>query len=583
VFAAFTRNLLQFKRETKRRLGMTLSLKPSHVRRYAEIGKLLWKYSRSDIFHTSAFVDANEELPATDGKGKGAQPEDLANDLEAMGPTFVKLGQILSSRPDLLPAPYVKALSRLQDNVKPFSFADVERIVQMELGVRISKGFSHFDSDPLAAASLGQVHRAELRDGRKVVVKVQRPGIRERIAEDFEVVEEIVAFLKTHTKLTRRYQFDKILDEFQRTLLHELDYQREAGNLRLIAENLKEFPRIRIPLPVADYTTRSVLTMEYVTGQKITALSPLTRIELDGAGLADELFKAYLKQVLVDGIFHADPHPGNVYVTDCEEIALLDLGMVGRIAPGMQEKLIRMLLAVAEGRSEEAGSIAIQISETSDHFDETEFRRNIAQLIAEQKDSALAEIEVGSVMLQISRSAADTGLFVPSELSLLGKTLLQLDQVGRTLDPAFDPNAAVRRHVSEILHRRLTKTFTTGNLLSSALELKDFIGGLPPKLNKIMDALGDPKLELYIRPRDKHQLLAGLNHSANRITAGLLLASLIVGAALLMRVPTEFQLFGYPGLAIICFLAAAAGGIFLLVNIVLQDRKHKKRVRELWE
>ncbi len=560
---------------------MTLSLKPSHVRRYAEIGKLLWKYSRSDIFHTSAFVDANDELPATNGKG--AQPEDLANDLEAMGPTFVKLGQILSSRPDILPAPYVKALSRLQDNVKPFSFADVERIVQMELGVRISKGFSFFDSEPLAAASLGQVHRAELRDGRKVVVKVQRPGIRERIAEDFEVVEEIVEFLKTHTKLTRRYQFDKILGEFQRTLLHELDYQREAGNLRLIGDNLKEFPRIRIPRPIADYTTRSVLTMEYMTGQKITALSPLTRLELDGTELADELFKAYLKQVLVDGIFHADPHPGNVYVTDCEEIALLDLGMVGRIAPGMQEKLIRMLLAVAEGRSEEAGSIAIQISETSDHFDETEFRRNIAQLIAEQKDSALAEIEVGSVMLQISRSAADTGLFVPSELSLLGKTLLQLDQVGRTLDPAFDPNAAVRRHVTEILHRRLTKTFTTGNLLSSALELKDFIGGLPPKLNKIMDALSEPKLELYIRPRDKHQLLAGLNHSANRITAGLLLASLIVGAALLMRVPTEFELFGYPGLAIICFLAAAAGGIFLLVNIVLQDRKHKKRAHELWQ
>ncbi len=560
---------------------MTLSLKASHVRRYAEIGKLLWKYSRSDIFHTSAFVNADGELPAANGKG--AQPEDLADDLEAMGPTFVKLGQILSSRPDLLPAPYIKALSRLQDKVKPFSFADVERIVQMELGVRLSKGFSHFDSEPLAAASLGQVHRAVLRDGRQVVVKVQRPGIRERIAEDFEVVEEIVAFLKTHTKLTRRYQFDKILDEFQRTLLHELDYQREAGNLRLIGENLKEFPRIRIPLPVADFTTRSVLTMEYVSGQKITELSPLRRIDLDGTGLADELFRAYLKQVLSDGLFHADPHPGNVYVTNCEEIALLDLGMVGRIASGMQEKLIRLLLAVAEGRSDEAGTIAIQISETSERFDETEFRRSIATLIAEQKDSALAEIEVGSVLLEVSRSAAETGLFAPSELSLLGKTLLQLDQVGRTLDPAFDPNAAIRRNVSEMLHRRLTKTFTAGNMLSSVLELKDFVGGLPPKLNKIMDALADPKLELYVRPRDKHQLLAGLNHSANRITAGLLLASLIVGAALLMRVPTEFQLFGYPGLAIICFLAAAAGGIFLLVSIVLQDRKHKRRVRELWE
>lgn len=560
---------------------MTLSLKPSHVRRYAEIGKLLWKYSRSDIFRADAFVDANGELPATNGKG--AHPEDLADDLEAMGPTFVKLGQILSSRPDVLPAPYVKALSRLQDNVKPFSFAEVEQIVQMELGVRLSKGFSFFDSEPLAAASLGQVHRAVLRDGRKVVVKVQRPGIRERIAEDFEVVEEIVEFLKTHTKLTRRYQFDKILDEFRRTLLNELDYQREAANLRVIAENLKEFPRIRVPLPVAGYTTRSVLTMEYVTGQKITALSPLTRIELDGAGLADELFKAYLKQVLVDGIFHADPHPGNVYVTDCEEIALLDLGMVGRVAPAMQEKLIRLLLAVAEGRSDEAGNIAIQISETSERFDETEFRRSIAALIAEQKDTALAEIEVGSVILQLSRSAAETGLFAPSELSLLGKTLLQLDQVGRILDPSFNPNAAVRRHVTEILHQRLKKNFTPGNVLSSVLELKDFVGGLPPRVNKILDALGDPQLELFIRPRDKHQLLAGLNHSANRVTAGLLLAALIVGAALLMRVPTEFQLFGYPGLAMICFLAAAAGGIILLVNIVLQDRKHKRRARELWQ
>ena len=161
--------------------------------------------------------------------------------------------------------------------------------------------------------------------------------------------------------------------------------------------------------------------------------------------------------------------------------------------------------------------------------------------------------------------------------------MLQLDQAGRILDPSFNPNAAVCRHVTEILHQRLKKNLTPGNVLSSVLELKDFVGGLPPKVNKILDALGEPKLELYVRPRDKHQLLAGLNHSANRITAGLLLAALIVGAALLMRVPTEFQLFGYPGLAMICFLAAAAGGVVLLVSIVLQDRKHKRRVHELWQ
>ena len=558
---------------------MTLSLKPSHLRRYAEIGRLLWKYSRSDIFRTTAFADPTAEVPLTDNKG--ARPEDLADDLERMGPTYVKLGQILSSRPDLLPAPYVKALSRLQDKVKPFSFGEVEQIVQRELGVRISKAFSFFDSEPLAAASLGQVHRATLRDGRDVVVKIQRPDIREKIAEDFEVLEELVVFLKGHTLIARRYQLDKVLEEFRRTLLHELDYQREAANLRMLGENLKEFPRIRIPQPIADYTTRSVLTMEYVSGQKITKLTPLARSELDGCGLAEELFKAYLKQVLVDGLFHADPHPGNVYLTEDEEVALIDLGMVGRVAPEMQEKLIRLLLAVAEGRSDEAGTIAIHISETTDRFDEIDFRRRIAQLISEQKDNALADIEVGSAILQVSRSAAETGLFVPSELSLLGKTLLQLDQVGRTLDPSFNPNAAIRKHVSELLSQRIKKGLTPGSFYSSVLELKDFVGGLPPKVNKILDSLGEPKLEVFIRPRDKHQLLAGLNHGANRITAGLVLAALIVGAALLMRVPTDFQLFGYPGLAIILFLIAATGGGVLLLSTVSQDRKHKRRTREL--
>jgi len=559
---------------------MTLSLKPSHLRRYAAVGRLLWKYSRADIFQTSVFVNPYDAAPTA--PNHHARPEDLADDLEALGPTFVKLGQILSSRPDLLPAPYVKALSRLQDKVKPFSFAEVERIVQAELGARISKAFSFFKSEPLAAASLGQVHRATLRDGRDVVVKVQRPGIREQIAEDFEAIEELASFLKTHTRIARRYQVEKVLEEFQRTLAHELDYQREAANLWQIAENLRAFPRIRVPLPIADYTTRSVLTMQYVSGQKITKLTPLARLDFDGHALADELFKAYLKQVLVDGLFHADPHPGNVYLTNCQEIALLDLGMVGHTSPGMQEKLVRLLLAVSEGRSDDAANIAIQISQTTDHFDEVDFRRRLGALITEQKNSALAEIEVGSALLQVSRTAAETGLFVPSELSLLGKTLLQLDQVGRTLDPSFNPNAAVRRNVTEILNQQLVKSITAGKFFSSVLELKDFVGGLPPRVNKILDALGDPRIEVFIRPRDKHQLLADLNHSANRITAGLVLAALIVGAALLMRVPTEFQLFGYPGLAIICFLAAAAGGVILLLKIVFQDRQHKRRVREMW-
>jgi len=559
---------------------MTLSLKPRHLRRYAEIARLFLKYSQSDVFQPlSRFAGAHNGNGGEWRSGTGS-PEDLANDLEAMGPTFVKLGQILSSRPDLVPDAYMRALSRLQDRVKPFSFAQVEETVERELGVRLSKAFSEFDSEPLAAASLGQVHRAVLRDGRKVVVKVQRPEIRARIAEDFEVIEEIVDFLKHHTKLARRYQFDKILEEFEHTLEHELDYQREAANLRLVAENLKDFPHIRVPLPIDDYTTGSVLTMEQVSGRKITKLTPLARTELDGCGLADELFKAYLKQVLVDGLFHADPHPGNVYLTNEKEVALLDLGMVGRVAPAMQDKLIRLLLAVAEGNSDDAATIAIQVSETSDAFDETDFRRHIGALVTEQKDNTLADIDVGETILHVSRTAAENGLFVPTELTMLGKTLLQLDQVGRTLDPDFNPNAAVRKHVTDILNQRMTKQFTTGRVFSTVLEMKDFMGQLPMKLGRIMDTLADPQIQLRVRQRDTHLFLQGIHRTANRITAGLILAALIVGAALLMRVPTEFQLFGYPGLAMIFFMGAAAGGLLLLFNIFIQDRKSSRKVKE---
>jgi predicted unusual protein kinase regulating ubiquinone biosynthesis (AarF/ABC1/UbiB family) len=554
-------------------------LKPSHFKRYAELARLLLKYTGSEIIRPANRF-ANFSAGSGTSSGAGPSPDELAADLERMGPTFVKIGQILSSRPDLVPPAYMRALARLQDRVKPFSFAEVEETVQRELGVRISKAFADFDSEPLAAASLGQVHRAKLREGRDVVVKVQRPHIHEQIARDFEVVEEIIAFLQKHTRTARRYQFENILEEFERTLEHELDYQREANNLRVIGHNLKEFPHIRIPQPIADYTTSSVLTMEYVEGRKITKLTPLARLELDGATLAEELFKAYLKQVLVDGLFHADPHPGNVYLTDDKEIALLDLGMVGRLAPGMQDKLIRLLLAIADGCSEEAATIAINISDTADGFDETDFRRHISALIAEQKDNRLADIEVGSTILEVCRTAAENGLLAPTELTMLGKTLLQLDEVGRTLYPSFDPNEAVRRNVAEILRKRVKSQFSSAKVFSSALEVKEFLGELPNRLGKIFDSLAEPHLELKIRPRDRHLILLGLNRMANRVTAGVVLAAMIVGAALLMRVPTDFTVFGYPGLAMIFFLCAGAGGLVLLLKIFAQDAKDKRRARE---
>jgi predicted unusual protein kinase regulating ubiquinone biosynthesis (AarF/ABC1/UbiB family) len=554
-----------------------MKISANHLKRYKEIALLLWKYGRSDLVQQMGIdeaVDPQEAKAASAGK---ATPDQLADDLEAMGPTYVKLGQVLSGRPDLLPEPYLKALARLQDKVKPFSFAEVEQIVASELGVRISKAFSRFDPVPLAAASLGQVHSAALRDGRLVVVKIQRPNIRQQITEDFEVLAQIAEFLDAHTELGRRHRFLKILEEFRITIQQELNYEREAQNLIALGANLKEFELIQVPQPIPDYSTRCVLTMDYVQGRKITALGPLARLEMKGAPLAEELFRAYLKQVLVDGLFHADPHPGNVFLTDDGHIALLDLGMVGHTTPGMQENLLKLLLAISEGNSDEAADLVIHISEKTEEFNPAEFRRRIGQLMASRQDQGLQQINVGKSLLEVSKNAADNGLFAPSELTLLGKTLLQLDEVGKILDPAFDPNASIRRNVGELMSQRMGKTATQGSLFSSLLEMKHFVGGLPSRLNNIMDAIANHELEVKIKAVDAKLVMEGFQKIANRITTGIILAALIMGASILMQVQTSFRIFGYPGLAILCFLAAAVGGFWLVFNIFVQDQKGRKK------
>jgi len=554
---------------------MKMKFQTIHLKRYKEIAALLWKYGRSDLVRQMGvddLFDAREET-----KVEGPPPEQLADDLEAMGPTFIKIGQLLASRSDLLPEAYLKPLERLQDNVKPFSFEEVEQIILTELGARVSKAFSDFDPKPIAAASLGQVHYAALRDGRKVIVKIQRPEIRKQIAEDFEVLAQIAEFLDNHTEIGRRYRFLTVLDEFRMTIQQELNYEREAQNLATLGENLKEFEKIQVPQPVPDYTTRSVLTMDFIQGRKITALSPLTRLDLNGAPLADELFRAYLKQIMVDGMFHADPHPGNVFLTDDGHIALIDLGMVGHVAPTLQENLLKLLIAVSEGDNEQAASIIVGISRTDEDFNKEQFRRRISQIITSAQNQSLEQLNVGKSLLDMSKTAIDNGLFVPSELTLLGKTLLQLDEIGKIIDPQFDPYAAVRRNVPSLLAQRLKKHASQGTVVNSLLDFKNLFTHLPARLNGILDAVANAELEVKVKTVDTQLLVEGFQKVANRITAGVILGSLILGASLLMRIQTSFTIFGYPALAIICFLGAAAGGVWLLFSIFFQDEKIKKK------
>lgn len=560
---------------------MPISLKPKHLGRYTDLARLLVKYGRRDLVEGSGLEEAlpKEERPSRSEHGDrpNADAAALADDLEKLGPTYIKLGQLLSTRADILPMAYMEALSRLQDKVEPFPSPVAEQIIQDELGVRISKLFATFESKPIAAASLGQVHRATLRDGRPVAIKVQRPDIRERIMADLEALNEVAEFIDEHTELGRRYGMAGMLGEFRQSLLRELDYVREAQNLSVFRENMREYDRIEIPAPIMDYTTSRVLTMEWVHGEKVTDIPPVRLIELDGAALGDVLFEAYLKQILVDGIFHADPHPGNVFLTDDDRIALIDLGMVGYVTESMQEQLLKLLIAISDGKGEEAANTAASMGERLEDFNRQKYTREISNLVAMHRDSTMDDMDVGRVVVEITRISGENGARQPVELTMLGKTLLNLDRVATTLAPEFNVNEAIRRKAGSLMRRRMLRQMSPTQALAGALELNEFVQELPGRLNRLMDRVADNRIRIKVDAIDETELISGMQKIANRITTGLILAALIVGAAMLMRVPTSFTIFGYPGFAILLFVGAVIGGLLLVHDIITHDRRSRRR------
>jgi predicted unusual protein kinase regulating ubiquinone biosynthesis (AarF/ABC1/UbiB family) len=530
---------------------------PAKLSRYASVAALLLK-------HRTAIDDPN-----------GADAEALARDLERLGPTFIKLGQVLSGRADLLPTPYIDALARLQDHVEPFSFGDVERIVQAELGARLSKLFGMFEADPIAAASLGQVHRAALRDGRMVAVKVQRPEALTTVTADLEVLTEIAALVDRHGNV--RYNISALVAEFRRTILAELDYLQEAENLRTLGRNLARFPEVLVPQPIADYTTPRVLTLDYVLGTKVTGIGPLARLDFDAERLGLVLVRAYLHQIIVDGFFHADPHPGNVFVTEDDKIALLDLGMVGRLSTRTQERLLELLMSASEGRGDEAADALIELGRRRDAFDEPALRKEIVDVVSQYQHASLADLQVGRVLLDLTQRAGTHGLEPPSDLALLGKTLLNLDAAARALAPNLDVNAAIRDQTVTLMRQRVLRSISPTRVLSTVLDAKQFAERLPGRVNKVLDALAANELKLKVEMIDEGAVIDGLQKVANRVALGLVMAALIVAAALIMQVPTTFRLLGYPGLAMILFVIAATAGAGLAAQIIAHDRSSRRR------
>ena len=552
---------------------MNLLSAPQRLGRYSDLARLLMKYGRSDLVRQAGLDPAlTDEAAPAEAQAEG---DELAADLERMGPTFIKLGQLLSTRADILPPPYLDSLARLQDSLDPFPFEIVRETIEDELEVRLSRVFDDFDENPMAAASLGQVHAATLRGGRPVVVKVQRPGIRRQVFDDLEVLGNVAERVEMHTEQGRLFAVTDLLEQFRRSLLDELDYRKEATNLVRLRDIAAGRPQLVVPAPYDDFTTGRILTMDRIEGRKVTELSGLARLDVDGAALARALFEAYLDQILVHGFFHADPHPGNVLLTPDGRLGLIDLGMVARVTPEVRDRLIRLLLAVGERRGEEVARIAADMSEPTAECDQRRFTADVADLVERRAGSTIEQLDAGRLVMDLTRACAASGLRPPPELSMVGKALLNLDMVARILDPQVAPVEIVQSRAVELARGGMTPSLS--GMLNAAMEARDFTEQLPGRVNRAMDALASGRFELRVNAFDETAFLQGLHRMANRVAIGLVLASLIVGAALLSRVKTDVTIGGYPAIAFVLFLLAALGGVWLVVTIALSDRRIRRR------
>lgn len=537
---------------------------------YTDLVRLLLRYRRTDLLAGAQLDEfAIGDDDAVDA-GSEKTAEAFAADLERMGPTYIKMGQLLSTRFDLLPPAYTEALTRLQDTVEPFPFEQVQEIVESELGARIKDLFATFDEEPLASASLGQVHRATTRSGRDVVVKVQRPDVRDTIRDDMSVLGKVTEVADKRTSVGRSYGLSQLLSQFRRSLVGELDYRREAKNLLRFVDLTRDYEYLVVPEPLLQLTTSRVLTMEHVEGRKVTDLGPLALMDIDARPMVEQLFRAYLRMILDDGVLHADPHPGNLLVTGDGRIALLDLGMVATVPARVQTQIVKLLLAISDGDGEECAQVLAEMGHPLEDYDAAAFRDEVAHLVSEAVGSG-PDMEAGRVLVDLSRISGSHGLRPPAEMSMVGKALLNLDQATAHLDPTFAPAEAIRDNVSEIFASSL-KT-SPGGILAAAIEAKEFTALLPKRANRILDAVSQGELRVNVDAIDEQRLHLVLQRVANRLTLGLIIAATIIGAAMMMRVETDARIFGFPAIAMVFFTIAVVAALALGVQIVLTDRK----------
>ncbi len=554
---------------------MRSSRQHSHQKRMRQIASTLARHGLGYLvgmlglerfvpFHKGLLKHPRRAQPYT-------QPEHLRMALEELGATFIKLGQILSTRTDLLPPEYLAEFAKLQDAAPTIPLAAVQETIRTELGQPIETIFATFDPAPLAAASIGQAHAATLLDGTEVVVKVRRPGVVEQVEEDLEILQHLAVTASRRWQLADQYDLIGLAQEFAQTLRAELDYIREGRNGERFAANFGDDATVHIPRIFWEASTARVLTLERIRGIKINDLAALEAAGIDRAALAERAARIILKMVFEDGFFHADPHPGNFFIEPGGRIGLIDFGMVGTIDERTQEHLVKVLLAVTSQDADRLADAFLELGVTQQQVDRSLLGRDLESLVSRYYGQALGAIELGPLLQEMLTIVRRHHLRLPTNLALLVKTVVMNEGLGTQLDPTFRFTSVLAPYAQRLMLRQYSPLFWTKRLSQAGLDAAWLGTELPQQLRRVLGELERGDLKMNMHPTDVEPVMRRFEQLVNRLVLAMIAAAFIIGLATLMASyhpsgwnPWAFFLIG--------FVFAGALGVYLAWSILRSGR-----------
>lgn len=513
----------------------------------------------------------------TGGKADEPQlptPTVLRNILVDLGPVYVKLGQLLSTRPDLLPPDYIEALTALQGNVPPVPWTDIEVLIRQQLNEPLDEVFTRIDFEPVAAGSIAQTHKATLSSGQEVALKVQRPGIDAIVERDIALIKGL-ADLVSRTEFGQDYDVVALANEFTDALRAELDFTQEAAFTDQLRQNLStsrwfDPQEIVVPAVYWDLTTSKLLVLEWLDGVPILQAQISARASNGRKGvdrrreITTILFRAFFQQIYIDGFFHADPHPGNLYYLDSDRVALIDCGMIGRLDPRTQQLLTEMLLAIVDIDAQRCTQLTLELSEAGQPVNLKRLENDYDRMLRKYYNLSLSELNFSQVFYEVLQVARNNRIKLPSNMGLYAKCLANLEGVARSFDPEVNLLDQTKPLITDLFRRQILGENPVPTLLRTALDLKSLSLQTPRQLEQLLDRVTSETLLWNITIRDLEPLRRSLNDSANRLSFSIVVGSLIVGAAIISSSAQTTQL---SLISNILFAAASLIGLWLLVSI----------------